>query len=270
MCLDSHPSDDVGCEECDISDATSLHAAFQRQPFEAIIHLASLLATASKQNPHKSTQVNVGGTLNILEAAKRFRVGKVIYASSLGVYGTRPASLRVSENDAVTPEDLYGGSKRYVELLGEAYQANFGVGFVALRIAVVVGAGGKSVTSAWRSQIFECLEAGQSMEFSIPYRPEEVLPLIHVDDVVAMLVALLSAKKSTASVYNSFAESVTMTELKNEIELLNPQVRVKLGGRVVSGHPRALDSSRFGKDFAIAPMPLRERMRLAVKAVHKS
>ena len=270
VALDSDPADVVGCEECDISEAAPLEVAFQRHRFEAVIHLASLLATASRRDPHTCTKVNVGGTLNILEAAKRFRVGKVIYASSLGVYGTRPASMWVSENEAVTPEDLYGASKRYVELLGEAYKANFGLRFVALRIAVVVGSGAKSVTSAWRSQIFESLEAGESMEFSIPYRAEEVLPLIHVDDVVAMLVALLSAKKPMASVYNSFAESVTVSELKNQIELLNPKVQVKLGRQVVSGHPRAVDSSRFGKDFGIAPMPLRERLRIALEAVRKA
>jgi nucleoside-diphosphate-sugar epimerase len=270
VCLDSDPGEVAGCEKCDISEAARLEAIFQEHQFEAIIHLASVLATVSRGDPHRSTNVNIGGSLNILEAAKRFRVAKLIYASSLAVYGTRPASLFVSEDEAVTPEDLYGASKRYVELLGQAYQQNFGIRFVALRIAIVVGAGAKSVTSAWRGQIFESLEAGQSMEFAIPYPAEEVLPLVHVEDVVAMLVALVSARKPTASVYNSFAESVTASELKHNIELLNPKVRVKLGGRVVRGHPRAVDSTRFGKDFGLAPMPLRERLRIAVETVHKA
>jgi nucleoside-diphosphate-sugar epimerase len=270
VCVDSDPGDVAGCEKWNISEAAAVEAIFRGHQCDAIVHLASVLATASKEDPYKATNVNVGGSLNILEAAKQFRVGKVIYASSLAVYGTRPASLLVSEDEGVTPEDLYGASKRYVEALGEAYQANFGIRFVALRIAIVVGTGAKSVTSAWRSQIFESLEAGQSMEFSIPFRSEEVLPLVHVEDVVAMLVALVSARKPTAPVYNSFAESVTAGELKHEIELLNPKVRVTLGGRVVKGHPRAVDSSRFGKDFGFAPMPLRERLRIGVQAVHKA
>ena len=268
-CLDYDPGVTAGCIKCDISQAASLEAIFQEQQFEAIIHLASLLATASRQDAYKCTNVNVRGSLNILEAAKRFRVSKVIYASTLGVYGTRPASLLVSEREPATPEDLYGASKRYVEVLGEAYQANFGVRFAALRIAVVVGAGAKSVTSAWRSQIFESLEAGQSMEFSIPYRAEEVLPLIHVDDLAAMLVALTAAKKPTGSIYNSFAESVTVSELKHEIESLNPKVRVKVGEGLVKGHPRVLDSSRFAKEFGMGPVPLRERLRVAAELVRE-
>ena len=50
-------------------------------------------------------------------------------------------------------------------------------------------------------------DATHSSEFEIPYRPDEVLPLIHVEDLVPMLVAMVSADKIGGSVYNSFAES---------------------------------------------------------------
>lgn len=256
--------------KCDITESGPLEAIFQGKQFDAIVHLASILPTASQQDPHKATNVNVGGSLNILEAAKRFHVGKVIYASSSSVYGTRPASVFVNENQALAPENLYGAAKRYVELLGEAYRQNCGVRFLALRIAIVVGAGARSTTSAWRSRIFECLSAMQPTEFEIPSRPDEVLPLIHVEDLAAMLVAMVSANKVAGSVYNSFAESVTAAELKTELELLNPKIRVRLGTAPVNGHPRAIDSSRFAKDFGMAAMPLRERLRRAAEAVSKT
>ena len=84
-----------------------------------------------------------------------------------------------------------------------------------------------------------------------------------------MLVAMVSADKIGGSVYNSFAESVTVAELKTELELLNPKIRVRLGTAAVSGHPRAIDSSRFAKDFGMVAMPLRERLRRAAEAVPK-
>ena len=271
--LDANPppgEEGTSCQKCDISEAGPLEALFQGKQFDTIIHLASILPTASQQDPHKATNVNVGGSLNILEAAKRFHVGKVIYASSSSVYGTRPASAFVNEDQTLAPENLYGAAKRYVELLGEAYRQNSGVRFLALRIAIVVGAGAQSTTSAWRSQLFESLSMTRSSEFEIPYRPDEVLPLIHVEDLVAMLAALVSADKLAGSVYNSFAESVTAAELKTEVELLNPKIRVRLGTAPVSGHPRAIDSSRFARDFGLAPMPLRERLRRAAESVLKT
>ncbi|HET7442065.1 MAG TPA: NAD(P)-dependent oxidoreductase [Terriglobales bacterium] len=257
-------------QQCDITEAEPVEAIFKAKHYEAIIHLASILPTAAKADPHTATNVNIGGSLNILEAAKRFNLGRVIYASSSSVYGTRPASQFVSESQSLAPEDLYGAAKRYVEMLGQAYHQNSGFGFLALRIAIVVGAGVKSSTSAWRGQLIESLRAAKPTEFALPFRPDEVLPIIHVEDLVAMLVAAVSADKITASIYNSFAESVTPAELKHEVERLNAKVKVELGTAPVVGHPRAIDSRRFAKDFGIEPMPLRERLRRGAEMAAKA
>lgn len=271
--MDSHgsaPPAGGAFQQCDVTEPAPLEAIFKAKQYDAVIHLASMLPTATKADPHTATNVNIGGSLNILEAAKRFNVGRVIYASSSSVYGTRPASQFVSENQPLAPEDLYGAAKRYVEMLGEAYHQNSGFSFMALRIAIVVGAGAKSSTSPWRSQLFEALSADKPTEFILPFRPDEVLPLIHVEDLAAMLVAAVSADKFSASIYNSFAESVTPAELKDEVERLNNKVKVQLGTTPVSGHPRAIDSRRFAKDFGIEPMPLRDRLRRGAEVTAKT
>ena len=188
----------------------------------------------------------------------------MIYASSVSVYGTQPASSCVSEDQPPAPEDVYGGAKRYVELLGEAYQLNFGVEFLALRVAMVVGPGTISGTSPWRNQIFEYLGGAQEKELLIPYREDEVLPLVHVEDIAAMLGLMASSKSASSTVYNSFAESVIARDLKNEVESLNPNIRVSLGTASVSGGPRIIDSSRFARDFGLVSVPLREHLRRAI------
>jgi nucleoside-diphosphate-sugar epimerase len=63
---------------CDITDATRLEALFRAHRFERVIHAASILPTAAKQNPHKATEVNIGGSLNIFEMAARFNMQRVI------------------------------------------------------------------------------------------------------------------------------------------------------------------------------------------------
>jgi len=83
---------DRRCLLCDITDARQLESIFRAHRFERIIHAASILPTAAKLDPHKATEVNIGGSLNILERAARFKVNRVIYASSGSVYGTQPAS----------------------------------------------------------------------------------------------------------------------------------------------------------------------------------
>jgi len=55
------------CYQCDITDSEQVEAIFRTHRFEAVIHLASILPTASRQDPHKATKVNITGSLNLLE-----------------------------------------------------------------------------------------------------------------------------------------------------------------------------------------------------------
>jgi nucleoside-diphosphate-sugar epimerase len=249
------------CLSCDITDAGQLESIFRAHRFERIIHAASILPTAAKLDPHKATEVNVGGSVNILEMAARFHAQRVVYTSSGSVYGTQPASNFVSENQPAAPEDVYGAAKRYVEILGEAYERKFGVEFVALRMVMVVGAGGTSATSPWRNQIFECLRSAESKEVFVPYPPDETLPLVHVDEIADMLATLTSAQRCSHRIYNSFGDCVKPGELKKQIESLNPNVRVTLGDSSVTGCARAIDSSRFAREFGGAPVGFWESLR---------
>jgi nucleoside-diphosphate-sugar epimerase len=258
-----------GCSECDITEAAQLEALFQANNFDEIIHLASILPTATQQDPHKATNVNVWGQLEYLGGGEAVQGREGPLRQFAQRLRSHPASCFVSENQPAAPEDLYGAAKRYVELLGETYQRIFGIQFSALRIAMVVGPGAISPTSPWRNQIFEFLGKAQQDEILIPYGPNEVLPLVHVEEIAVMLALLVSSKSMSNTIYNSFAESVTVRELKTEIESLNPNLRVKLGKELVRAGPRAIDSGRFATEFGHAPVPLWDRLRRAARVAGK-
>jgi nucleoside-diphosphate-sugar epimerase len=179
------------------------------------------------------------------------------------VYGTCPFDQVVSEADRAAPEDLYGAAKVYVEQLGEAYRQSCGMEFVSLRIGRVVGPGANSVSSAWRSQIFEFLGATRPEEIEVPYASSERVLAVHVEDVAKMLVALLEAARPGHAVYNAVCESVVVGALKRTVESLNANLQVKLGGEAVVGNPRRLDSSRFAGEFGFGTEPVFEQMTRA-------
>src|SRR5579863_2631637 len=149
-----------GSEEiaCDLSDAAQLRSVFERERITGIIHLAAVLPTAAQRNPLPATQVNIQGSVNILEMARQFGVRRVVFGSSLSIYGTYSAEHTVTELDRAAPEDLYAAGKLYVEQMGQVYRDRHGIDFVSLRIGRVVGPGARSSTSAWRSEIFELLK----------------------------------------------------------------------------------------------------------------
>ena len=252
---------------CDLTDAIELQRVFEAHPIGRIIHLAAVLPTAAQREPLRATHVNIEGSQNLLEMARRFNVRRMVFGSSLSVYGTCPADQIVSETHRAAPEDLYGAAKLYVEQLGKAYHHSQGIEFVSLRIGRVLGPGAHSTSSAWRSQIFEFLGNTHATEIVLPYMEPERILLVHVDDVARMLVALLRSAIPAHTVYNAVCESVIVADLKRVLENLNSKLRIKLGGAQALGNPRRLDSSRFRQEFGFQTLPIFELLAEAAKKI---
>jgi nucleoside-diphosphate-sugar epimerase len=253
--------------ECDVRDSDQIEHVFHQWPFAAVVHLASLLKTASQQRPLDALQVNVQGSLNVLGAALAFQVPRVIYASSISVYGSRPAggTKGVSEVASATPEDVYGATKRYVEIVGEEHRQRFGIEFVAVRIATVLGPGAHSTSSPWRSEIFEKMGGREPVRVAVPYRCDEALPLVHVDDVAESVARLVDVERISSAVYNAPCETWQISDLAALIESLDGNLKITFGESAVTGIPRAIDSRRFVTEFGFSPVPLKDRLRRAAQ-----
>ncbi|MDW8309251.1 MAG: GDP-mannose 4,6-dehydratase, partial [Verrucomicrobiales bacterium] len=124
----------------DITDADALEELFARTRFDQVIHLAARAGVRpSLQQPALYQRVNVEGTVNVLEAARRHGVKKIILASSSSVYGVN-SKVPFAESDpifsAISP---YAASKLAVEALGHVYHHVYGMDVVALRFFTVYG-----------------------------------------------------------------------------------------------------------------------------------
>jgi len=138
----------------ELTDDAFLSALFAGRRIDLVIHLASLLNGASRRQPQEALRVNVGASLSLIELAVRTRVGRFVYGSSISAYGTRRLAegARVSEAEPAAPTDVYGVTKRYVEIVGETSHRQGALGFVSLRMPIVVGADASGTASPWRSR----------------------------------------------------------------------------------------------------------------------
>jgi UDP-glucuronate 4-epimerase len=109
-------------------------------PFDAFVHLAAKAGVRpSIQDPLTYQDVNVRGTQNLLECARRLGVPHFVFASSSSVYGVNP-QVPWSEEDAVLrPISPYASTKVSGELLGHVYSHLYGMRFIALRFFTVYG-----------------------------------------------------------------------------------------------------------------------------------
>jgi UDP-glucose 4-epimerase len=129
----------VRLHEVDIRDAR-LAEVFEKEKPQVVCHQAARAnVRESFEKPLLYAEVNVVGSLNVLECCRKFGVKKVLYASTGGaVYGP-PRQLPVSEDHAINPLDPYGASKHHVEHYLHLYRQNFGIAYTVLRYPNVYG-----------------------------------------------------------------------------------------------------------------------------------
>ncbi len=124
----------------DIRDKTQLRLLFQLEGFDVVVHQAALAnVRESMERPDVYAEVNIIGSINLLEASKDFGVQRFIYASTGGAVYGEPLYLPVTEEHPINPLDPYGASKHTVEHYLYLYHANYGLPYVVLRYPNVYG-----------------------------------------------------------------------------------------------------------------------------------
>ena len=117
-------------------------------------HAAQANLRRSLEDPIADAEVNVLGTLRLLELAARHEVRQFVFASTAGALYGEPAALPVSEDDPIRPMSPYGFHKYLGEQYVEYYRRNRGLATVVLRYANVYGPGQDPSTEAGVIAIF--------------------------------------------------------------------------------------------------------------------
>jgi len=128
----------------DIRNYKLLEKIFKKEKPDKIVHLAALAGVRnSLLNPLDYEDVNVKGTMNLLELSVKHKIKNFVYASSSSVYGNNKKQP-FSENDNVdTPISPYAATKKATELLAHVYSHIYGLNTTGLRYFTVYGPWGR-------------------------------------------------------------------------------------------------------------------------------
>ncbi|MBB5019881.1 UDP-glucose 4-epimerase [Chitinivorax tropicus] len=133
--LPKHPR--LSFVQADISDAAAVDAAMDG--VEAVLHLAAQVSVqASIESPAFSAQSNIAGFINVIEAARKHGVKRLVYASSAAVYGT-PAQLPLDETSPTRPLSPYGLEKLINDQYAALYRELHGFSSLGMRYFNVYG-----------------------------------------------------------------------------------------------------------------------------------
>jgi UDP-glucose 4-epimerase len=181
---------------------------------EAIAHLAAVASVPqSIVEPELAHEVNLDGTFNVLEAARRFGVRRFVFISSAAVYGSSPR-LPSSEDDPVAPASPYAAQKAAGELLAAAYRNMWGLETVSLRLFNVFGERqrGDSSYSGVISIFIDKLRRSEPP--SITGDGQQSRDFIYVSDVVSAIARCLCGDDPGPGPFNiGRGESITIRQL---------------------------------------------------------
>ena len=263
-----------------VLDAGLLERILAEFEVDLVFHLAALLSTRAEFTPMRAHQVNVEGTLTLLEFAQKEaeshgRPVRFLYPSSIAAYGlpdlaTKMRAGRVREDDHNHPTTMYGANKLYCEQLGRYYARHYKqlaaeaaagkvdfrcVRFPGLISAVTMPSGG---TSDYAPEMIHAAARGEP--YACFVRPDTQIPFMAMPDGVDALITLAEAPRErlTRTAYNVAAFNPTADEIRRVVLEAFPQAQLSYAvdpkrQGIVDSWPAAVDDTAARRDWGFAP-----------------
>jgi nucleoside-diphosphate-sugar epimerase len=249
----------------DITQLAEVERVLDEHSITHIVHLAALLLPACKANPVLGERVNVGGTVNMFEAAAKRNVQRVVFASSIAIFDTAdvPTSGVVTHDVAGRPTNLYGVYKQAMEGIARVFWQEQGISSIGLRPATVFGVGRDNGITATPTKAMHA--AARGLPFHIPYGGRGEFQ--YVDDVAKTFIACARAPFAGAEVFNLHGSVAHMREVITAIENAAPDARGKITFDVPGfPSPEEFDASPLANVIGAVPCtPLDEAVRMTVE-----
>ncbi|MGH8875359.1 MAG: NAD-dependent epimerase/dehydratase family protein [Acidimicrobiia bacterium] len=206
----------------DITELGAVEAIIRAEGVTHVVHLAALQVPFCRADPVLGAQVNVVGTVNILEAVRRSegRVRGLSYASSVAVFGPPEQYPDATATDDAPPHPatLYGVYKQANEATAGIYAADYGVGSVGLRPCIVYGPGRDQGLTSDPSKAMLAAAAGLPAHIGFGGRST----FQYAPDVARVFVEAARAAPEGALVLNVGGPSATVAEVVSAIEKVAP------------------------------------------------
>jgi len=204
----------------DISDLAAVTRVLEDVRPCAIIHLAALQVPFCKADPVAGAKVNVVGTVNIFEAARKLGIRRLAYASSIAAYGAMDEGLGAMHT-------LYGAYKHCDEQIALVYSGDWGVHSVGIRPGVVYGVGrDQGLTSKTTVAI---LAAAAGKPYEVPF--SGAVSWLYTGEVASAFIRAVSRERTGAPVFNMNGVHAPVEEGLRILKQIAPSARITSSGQ---------------------------------------
>ena len=215
-----------------------------------VIDASSDLEVACEEAPFAASKLNITGTLNVFEACRIMGIRRVVWASSLAIYGDKKRAKGLPQNEDAPndPVTVYGAIKNYGEFMTRVYNAKWGMDIVGLRPSSIYGPLRTSGLTTWLTDMVKNPLNGQSVD--ILAGPAETSNFCFVDDCADAFVRCCQYKgdRLPHAIYYIGGFKAAVGELVGEIKRQIPVTEARYHGRPIY-YIDAIDNSRLCEDL---------------------
>src|SRR5678816_1493948 len=205
----------------DITDGAAVLFALSESKATRVIHLAGLQVPTCKADPVAGSLVNVAGTLNVFEAARKLGLKRVVYASSAAVYGMNDDDVAVDETAECEPTTHYGVFKRANEGNARVYFLDHGISSVGLRPLTVYGVNRDTGLTSDPTKAMKAAVLGKPFHIRFGGSTD----FQYVADTAATFIACADQLPDGAAVFNLHGDAVAVSEVT---EIINRKASANL------------------------------------------
>ena len=268
--LGAPPGDAVRIISGDVTDMPLVLRAMHEAQAQRVVHLAATLSISSEANPLRTLKVNCEGTINVFEAALALGLTKVVWASSVAVFGgSERDDERLANNAPHAPLGLYGAVKSMNESLARHYKRQRRLDNVGLRFTAVYGYG-KAFTiprGTGVDYLTELLEKPAAGEPGVIHNGDDVPDWLYVEDVGRAITLAANAPPCPEVGLTICGDSRPMQEAVAYVRQLLPQADIRVTAGRQGGHPR-YDPSTTEAAIGYSPQfPMEEGFRRTINIV---
>lgn len=223
---------EVKLEIGDLTDLPCLLRVLKQHKIESVVHLAYILLAGSEANPSLAIRVNCEGTNNLWESSLLLDIKKVVWGSSISVYGNpEEYPEEILRNDSNhKPNSVYGACKSFNEFMADYYFRKKGLNHVGLRFNVVYGPGKISTLTrgtgaGFASELIEKPALTHEV-CEVPYGDDAVNWLYVEDASKAVCVALRQGSQS--GTYTICGDYRPMRDVASYVRKILPEAKIQL------------------------------------------
>ena len=267
--------DKVKYQKLDITNYKEIENIFQNNKIDSVINLAYGIGTICEENPLLASKINIVGTTSIFEMIVKYKIRRLVFASSETVYG---AHQEFFGNRAVTEEDYsginnhfytYGVMKLLNEFMAEKYIKKHGCSIAYTRPSVVFGYGRQNTAINWAEDFAAKPALGQAAH--LPFSKKNRDNWIYVDDCAEQLVRLALKETLNFSCFNTGAETLDGSQLEATVKKIIPDAEIYFDENVKST-PLIDDQNdeRIRKEIDFNPRSFEEGVKSLIQDVRES